>query len=135
MGIRVALPSGQHMQVTVPVGATGGSTLTVQYQSPGPSTSSYTNRGAVPPITPQNRDVPQLPQHDWNDKSSGAHVIPQGYGGASKVLQLLRVMVWLHQWLFLYPVLWHNPCNQCKCKWCHNKMYRIMMNKIIPSCR
>merc|ERR1711865_1208686 len=78
--IRVALPSGQHMQVTVPVGATGGSTLTVQYQSPGPSTSSYTNRGAVP----QNRDVPQLPQHDWNDKSSGAHVIPQGYGGASK---------------------------------------------------
>ena len=83
--IRVALPSGQHMQVTVPVGATGGSTLTVQYQSPGPSTSSYTNRGAVPiPITPQNRDVPQLPQHDWNDKSSGAHVIPQGYGGASK---------------------------------------------------
>jgi hypothetical protein len=77
----ISLPSGQTMQVTVPNGARPGTTMTVQYQAA--ASNSYISAPQNVPSIPQNMDVPQLPQHDFDDKSTVTHVVPVGSGGGS----------------------------------------------------
>jgi hypothetical protein len=68
----VNLPNGTSMHVTVPNGAVPGSVLNVECGGSGSGSGSV--------LQPQNRNVPELPAHNWNDKLSSQpiHVTPIG---------------------------------------------------------